>query len=43
VQEFELAPGALGLVRMRVAPHHDGGALGEPQIALPQLDILALG
>ena len=42
-QEFELAPGALELVRMRVAPHHDGGALGEPQITLPQLDVLALG
>jgi len=38
-----LAPGALELVRMRVAPYHDGGALGEPQIALPQLDVLALG
>jgi hypothetical protein len=37
-QEFELGPGALEL-----APHHDGGALGEPQIALPQLDVLALG
>jgi hypothetical protein len=26
-QEFELAPGALELMGMGVAPHHDGGAL----------------
>src|SRR3989440_10564147 len=28
---------------MRVAPHHDGGPLGHPQIALAQLNALALG
>jgi hypothetical protein len=28
---------------MRVAPHHDGGALGQAQIALAQIDTLAFG
>ncbi len=42
-QEFELPPGALELVGMRIAPHHDGGALGYAQIALAQFDTLALG
>src|SRR5438477_11556572 len=42
-QEFELPPGALELVGMRIAPHHDGGALGYAQIALAQFDALALG
>ena len=42
-QEFELPPGALELVGMRVAPHHDGGALGQAQIALAQFDTLAFG
>ena len=28
---------------MRIAPDHDGGALGQAQIALAQLDVLALG
>ena len=42
-QEFELPPGALELVGMRIAPHHDGGALGHAQIALAQFDTLAFG
>ena len=42
-QEFELSPGALELMRMGIAPDHDGGALGQAQIALAQLDALALG
>ena len=42
-QEFELAPGALELVGMGIAPDHDGGALGHPQIALAQRRRLALG
>src|SRR6202040_2746365 len=42
-QEFELSPGALELMRMGIAPDHDGGALGQAQIALAQLDVLALG
>src|ERR1700693_565962 len=41
-QEFELPPGALELVGMRIAPHHDGGALGHAQIALAPFDALAL-
>jgi len=28
---------------MRIAPDHDGGALGQPQIALAQFDTLAFG
>jgi hypothetical protein len=35
-QEFELAPGALKLVRMGIAAHHDRRPLGHPPIALPQ-------
>jgi len=31
-QEFELAASALELMGMAVAPHHDGGALGQAQI-----------
>ena len=42
-QEFELSPGALELMRMGIAPDHGGGALGQTQIALAQLDALALG
>jgi len=42
-QEFELSPGAFELMGMRIAPHHDGGALGQAQIALAKLDALALG
>src|ERR1700676_4555728 len=42
-QEFELSPGALELMRMGITPDHDGGALGQAQIALAQLDALALG
>ena len=34
-QELELTPGPLELVRMRVAPDHDRGALGEAPVALP--------
>src|SRR5258705_5139658 len=43
VQELKLPPGALELMGMRIAPDHDGGALGHPQIALAQLDTLAFG
>src|SRR5262245_65146526 len=42
-QELQLPPGAFELVGVRVAPHHDGGPLGQPQIALAELDALALG
>jgi len=42
-QEFELASGALELVGMGIASHHDGGALGHAQIALAQFDALAFG
>jgi hypothetical protein len=42
-QEFEFSPGALELVGMGVAPDHDGGALGQAQIALAQFDPLAFG
>src|SRR6476661_7971169 len=34
VQELQLPPGPLELMGMRIAPDHDGGALGQPQIAL---------
>jgi len=34
-QKLERAPGPLELVRMRVAPDHDRGALGEAPVALP--------
>jgi hypothetical protein len=42
-QEFKLSLGALELMRVGIAPDHDGGALGQAQIALAQLDALALG
>src|SRR5215831_17002197 len=42
-QELELAPGTLELVGMGVASDHDSGALGDPPIALAQLDALAFG
>jgi hypothetical protein len=42
-QELQLPPGALELMRMCIAPDHDGGALGYPQIALAQFDTLAFG
>jgi hypothetical protein len=42
-QEFELSHSALELMRMGIAPDHDGGARGQAQIALAQLDALALG
>jgi len=42
-QELELAPGALELVGMGVASHHDGSPLGDPSIALTQLDAFAFG
>jgi hypothetical protein len=42
-QEFEFSPGALELVGMGVAPDHNGGALGQAQIALAQFDTLAFG
>ena len=41
-QEFELAPGALELVRVAIAPNHDRRPLGHPAITLPQLHIVAL-
>ena len=36
------APRSLELMRMGIAPDHDGGALGNTQLALAQLHILAL-
>src|SRR5262249_21745057 len=42
-QKLQFPPRAFELVCMRVAPHHDGGALGQAQIALAQLNALALG
>ena len=42
-RNFEFAPGALELMGMAIALHHDGGALGQAQIALAQFDALALG
>src|SRR5438094_5650722 len=42
-QKLQFPPGAVELVGMRVAPHHDGGTLGQAQIALAQLNALALG
>jgi hypothetical protein len=42
-QELELAPGALELVGMGVASHHDGGPFGDPSIALAQLDAFVFG
>jgi len=35
-QELDGSIGALELVGMGVAPDHDGGPLGHPEIALPQ-------
>jgi hypothetical protein len=43
VQELPLPPGALELMRVRIAPVHDGGALGHPPIVLAQSDTLAFG
>jgi len=40
---LQLPPGAFELVGVRVAAHHDGGPLDQPQIALAELDALALG
>ena len=42
-QELELAVGALELVGVGIAPDHDRGPLGDPQIALPERDAVALG
>lgn len=42
-QEFELAAGALELMGMGIAPDHDRGALGEPQVALAQHHALGSG
>jgi hypothetical protein len=42
-QELQFPPGTLELVRMRIAPDHDGGALGQAQIALAEFDTLAFG
>ena len=42
-QEFEFPPGALELVGMRIAPHHNGRAFGHAQITLAQPDALAFG
>src|SRR6516225_5713467 len=42
-QKLQFSPRAFELVGMRVAPHHDGGTLGQAQIALAQLNALALG
>src|ERR1700748_429600 len=42
-QELELAPGAFELVRMGIAADHDGGTLGQAQIALAQRQTGALG
>jgi hypothetical protein len=40
-QKLERAPGPLELVRMRVAPDHDRGALGKASVALPQWHVVA--
>ena len=42
-QELELPASPIELVRMAVAPDHDGGTLGHPQIALAQIDAVTLG
>ena len=42
-QELERPAGPLELMGVGVAPDHDGGALGHPQIALAQRHALALG
>src|ERR1700743_3962974 len=41
--ELELAPGAFELVRVAIAADHDGGGLGQAQIALAQRYMIALG
>ena len=38
-----MAPGAFELVRVGIAADHDGGALGQAQIALAQRHTVALG
>jgi hypothetical protein len=43
VQELEHLAGTLELMGMGVTLDHDGGPLGDPQIALAQLDPMALG
>src|SRR5262249_38069621 len=40
-QELERAPGPLELVRMRIAPDHERGALGDAPVALPKWHIVA--
>ena len=40
-QELERAPSPLELVRMRVAPNHECGALGDAPIPLPQRHVVA--
>lgn len=42
-QELELAPRPLELMGMAVTADHDGGALGDPRVALAQLDAGLLG
>ncbi len=42
-QEPQRLAGALVLMGMAVAPDHDGGALGDPEITLPQPDALSPG
>ena len=42
-QELELAVGALELVGVGIAPDHDRRPLGDPQVALPERDAVALG
>ena len=41
MQGAALAIAPVKLMGMRIAPDHDGGALGHPQIALAQFDTLA--
>jgi len=41
--ELELAPNAFELVSVGIAADHDGGALGQAQIALAQRYVVALG
>src|SRR5215831_18232156 len=40
-QELERAPSPLELVRMRVAPNHECGTLGDAPITLPQRHVVA--
>jgi hypothetical protein len=42
-QELELAVGALELVGVRITPDQDRRPFGDPQIALPERDAVALG